>query len=94
MWQTAFVLIAGRAAPKPTVASFNPSAGKVASQVTIHGSHFVRTTAVTFGGVSAKVKVLNTGNITASVPAGASTGPIAITNKGGTTLSNNNFDVQ
>jgi len=89
-----FVLNAVLAAPKPTVASFNPSAGKVDSQVMIHGSHFVGTIAVTFGDVSAKFRVLNTGNITATVPAGASTGAIAITNKGGTTLSNNNFDVQ
>jgi len=89
-----FRLDAGFAPPKPASVIFNPSIGKVGSQVMIHGSHFVGTTAVTFGGVSAKFKVLNTGNISAIVPVGAGTGAIAITNKGGTTLSNNNFNVQ
>ncbi len=75
-----FTLDAGLAAPKPELVSFNPSRGKVGTHVAIHGTHFVGTTAVTFNGVSATFKVLNTGYILATVPQGATTGPISVTN--------------
>jgi uncharacterized repeat protein (TIGR03803 family) len=89
-----FTLDAGLAAPKPAIVSFNPSRGKAGTKITIHGSHFVGATAVTFNGVSATFQVLNTGNILATVPQGAATGPIAVTNAGGTTTSKKNFTVQ
>jgi uncharacterized repeat protein (TIGR03803 family) len=89
-----FILDAGLAAPKPAVVSFNPSRGKVGTQVMIHGNHFVGATAVTFNGVSTTFQVLNTGNILATVPQGAATGPIAVTNAGGTTTSKKNFTVK
>jgi hypothetical protein len=60
----------------------------------IHGTHFVGTTAVKFNGISAKFQVLNTGNIKATVPAGATTGPISVTNKGGKTLSKTDYTVE
>jgi hypothetical protein len=68
--------------------------GKVGSQVMIQGTQFVGTTAVSFNGVSATFRVLNTGNILAMVPDGATTGPIAVTNAGGTTDSKKNFLVE
>jgi uncharacterized repeat protein (TIGR03803 family) len=89
-----FSLDAALAPPKPLFVSFNPSRGKVGSKILIHGSHFVGTTAVTFNGVSATFQVLNTGNILATVPQGASTGLIAVTNAGGTTPSKKSFTVQ
>jgi uncharacterized repeat protein (TIGR03803 family) len=89
-----FTLDAGLAAPKAAIVSFNPSHGKVGTHVVIHGNHFVGATAVTFNGVSAAFHVLNTGNIRATVPPGATTGPIAVTNPGGTTVSSNQFTVR
>ena len=59
----------------------------------IQGSHFVGATAVTFDGVRASFQVLNTGNILATVPEDATTGPIAVTNAGGTTKGGSNFAV-
>lgn len=87
-------LDAGLAAPLPTIVSFNPSGGVVGSRVMIHGSHFVGTTAVTFNGLSASFQVLNTGNILATVPTGATTGPVAVINAGGTAKSQKSFTVQ
>ena len=59
----------------------------------IHGRNFLGTTRVTFNGVSATFQILNTGNILATVPAGAATGPIAVTNTGGTADSQTDFTV-
>jgi uncharacterized repeat protein (TIGR03803 family) len=87
-------LDAALARPKPLFVSFNPARGKVGSHVMIRGFHFVGTTAVAFNGVSATFQVLNTGNILATVPQGAATGPIAVTNAGGATASQKNFIVQ
>lgn len=81
-------------APKAGFVTFSPASGKAGSQVTIHGTHFVGTGAVKFNGVSANFQVLNTGNIRATVPAGATTGPISVTNDGGKTLSKANYTVE
>lgn len=81
------------APPKPLFVSFVPSSGLVGSQVIIHGTHFVGTTAVKFNGVSAKFQVLNTGNIKATVPVGATTGPVAVTNKGGEATTTKSYTV-
>jgi uncharacterized repeat protein (TIGR03803 family) len=89
-----FTLNAGLASPKPELVSFNPSRGSVGTHVAIHGTHFVGTTAVTFNGVSATFKVLNTGYILATVPQGATTGPISVINPGGTTSSKGDFTVE
>ena len=89
-----FVLDAGLAAPKPLFVSFDPPSGAAGSQVIIHGTHLIGTTAVTFNRVSAMFRVLNAGNIEATVPAGASTGPIAVTNMGGEAVSEHNYTLQ
>ncbi len=91
---TVWSLDAGLPAPKPAAAAFSPASGAVGSTVLIRGNNFVGTTAVTFNGVSASFQVLNVRFISATVPAGATTGPIAVTNAGGTTQTRNNFTVQ
>jgi uncharacterized repeat protein (TIGR03803 family) len=88
-----FTLHAGLAPPDPTVAAFKPAHGKAGKQILIQGTHFVGTTAVAFNGVSATFTVLNAGFIMATVPHGATTGPIAVTNPGGTAASNTDFTV-
>lgn len=89
-----FALEPALSPPKPLFVTPGASSGKVGSQVTIHGSHFVGTSRVTFNGVSATFQVLNTGYIVATVPAGATTGLIEITNAGGTSESAENFVVE
>lgn len=89
-----WVLDAGLAPPQPATASFSPASGAPGAKVLIRGSNFIGTTAVTFNGVSASFHVLNTQFISATVPAGATTGPIAITNAGGTAQSAGSFTVQ
>jgi uncharacterized repeat protein (TIGR03803 family) len=91
---TVWTLDAGLPAPAATVAAFTPSSGAVGSKVTIRGSNFIGTTAVTFNGVSAPFKVLNVQFITATVPAGATSGSITVTNAGGATASTQHFTVQ
>ena len=91
---TIWSLDAGLPAPSAAIAAFAPSSGSAGSKVTIRGNNFIGTTAVTFNGASATFKVLNANFITATVPAGATTGPVAVTNPGGTTVSSNQFTVQ
>ncbi len=55
--------------------------------------HLIGTTAVEFNGVSAAFKVLNVHFIAATVPAGASSGSITVTNAGGATASTQHFTV-
>jgi hypothetical protein len=61
--------------------------------VLINGTNFVGTTAVSFNGVSASFQVLNTQFVSATVPVGATTGPIKVTNLGGTAISTQSFNV-
>jgi hypothetical protein len=77
----------------PSISGFTPSSAKPGKTVTISGSGFTGTTAVTFGGKAASFHVLDDGHIRAVVPQGATTGPIAITNPAGTTASDDTFTV-
>jgi hypothetical protein len=76
------------AAAAPTVASFLPVSGPVGTSVTITGTGFTGATAVTFNGVAASSYTVGSAtSITAQVPAGATTGPIAVTTPNGTGAS-------
>ena len=78
----------------PTVSSFNPTSGSIGTSVTITGTNFTGATSVTFNGVSTTPFTVNSATqITAKVPSGATTGPIAVTNPGGTGTSSTNFTV-
>jgi hypothetical protein len=83
----------------PTVTSFSPKSGKVGSVVNITGTNFSADAAsqvpvsVTFNGVPADVSVDSPTQITATVPAGALTGPIRVTTPGGQVASKTKFDV-
>jgi uncharacterized repeat protein (TIGR03803 family) len=79
--------------PKPSVAAFSPASGTVGQKVTIVGVHFVGTTAVSFNGTSAPFLVKASGALIASVPAGATTGHISVTNAGGSGTSAGTFTV-
>ncbi len=77
----------------PTVASFNPTSGPVGTSVSITGTNFTGVTGVTFNGASASFTPNTSTNLSATVPGGASTGPIAVTTGNGTGTSSTNFTV-
>ena len=81
------------AASAPTITSFSPASGPVGTSVIISGSDFTGATAVTFNGTSASYVVDSASQITAAVPTGATTGPIAVTTPGGTATSAAAFTV-
>jgi len=83
----------GLSKPKPTIVRFNPTSGKVGASVTISGTNFIGTSGVTFNGKAATFTVRSTNSITATVPAGATTGPIKVTNAGGSATSTAVFTV-
>ena len=82
-------------AAAPTISSFSPTSGPVGTSVTIHGNNFSGpdVTSVSFNGTSATFTIDNAQRITATVPAGATTGPIAVTSPDGTATSSTNFTV-
>jgi uncharacterized repeat protein (TIGR03803 family) len=93
-YQGAIVQVAtGLPAPKPVVARFAPTSGKVGQKVTISGGSFVGTTGVAFNGTAATFTVKSSNTIIATVPSGAATGPITVTNGGGSTTSAQSFTV-
>ncbi|MET4076348.1 IPT/TIG domain-containing protein [Hymenobacter sp. UYCo722] len=64
----------------PVITSFTPPSGPIGTQVTINGNYFTNTTQVTFNGVVAPgFVVVSATQITVTVPAGATSGPIVVT---------------
>ncbi len=77
----------------PTITSFSPTSGRVGTSVTITGTNFTGATVVRFNNVTASFVVKSSTKITATVPAGATTGRISVTALGGTATSTTNFTV-
>ncbi len=78
----------------PVITSFSPASGPIGTNVVITGSGLTGATKVSFGGVAAtNYKVTSPTQITATVPAGAKTGKIAVVTKGGTANSQLTFTV-
>jgi hypothetical protein len=77
----------------PTVNSFSPASGAPGTSVTITGATFTGATAVKFNGLAATFMVNSSTQITAAVPANATTGPISVTTPGGTATSATSFTV-
>ena len=85
------------AAPLPTITSFTPTSGPVGKSVVITGTNFsgtgFTTTSVKFNGVTATFTVNSATQITATVPATATTGKITVSTPGGTATSTTDFTV-
>ncbi len=77
----------------PIITNFTPPSGPVGTVVNIFGSNFANVTNVRFNGINATFTVVSTTQITATVPAEATTGPITVTTTGGTATATPNFIV-
>jgi hypothetical protein len=72
----------------PTISDFTPMAGPVGTTVTVTGAYFTASTTVAFNGVAAtNVAVAGANSLTATVPSGATSGPITVGTSGGTATS-------
>jgi uncharacterized repeat protein (TIGR03803 family) len=69
------------------------NSGKVGAKVIVLGSSLTGSTAVAFNGTAATFKVVSGTEITATVPAGATTGAIKVTTPGGVLSSNATYRV-
>jgi len=90
------MIVINPSAPVPTppsIASFNPTSGLAGASVTINGNNFNGSSAVRFNGVSSGFAILSNSQIATTVPAGATTGKISVTNPDGTATSLNDFVV-
>jgi hypothetical protein len=78
---------------QPTISSFAPASGGAGTLVTIAGTNLAGATSVTFGGAAAGFTQVSPTEVTATVPAAAASGPIALTTPGGTATSATSFTV-
>lgn len=79
--------------PAPSLTSFAPASGPAGTSVVLTGTHLTGATAVSFHGTATTFAVNSATQITASVPAGATTGPVSVTTPGGSAASASNFTV-
>jgi hypothetical protein len=86
---TVFSLITGLA---PFVTTL-PTSRAVEQRVAILGNNLTGSTSVTFNGVQATFILVSSTEISATVPAGATTGPVQVVTPSGTLTSNGNFQV-
>jgi IPT/TIG domain len=77
----------------PTITSFTPTSGPIGTSVKITGTNLTGATAVTFNNVAATFVVNSATQITATVPATATTGKIKVTTPGGSATSTADFVV-
>ncbi|OAI38568.1 hypothetical protein AYO39_03605, partial [Actinobacteria bacterium SCGC AG-212-D09] len=77
--------------PSPWITSFSRGSGITGSHLTIAGINFTGATSVKFGSVASTFTVLSDTQIDATVPNGASAGPISVTTPAGTGVSSTSF---
>ena len=75
----------------PVILSFSPTHGLPGTNVTILGTNFLGTSAVSFNGTNAAFSVMNNGNIQTTVPTNATTGPIIVAGLAATNASADSF---
>jgi len=90
-----FSLDLGLPRPEPAVTGLYPAAGVVGQEVMLWGKYVLGATSVTFNGVAAtNVHVTSGQSAWATVPAGASSGPVTITTPNGSFTTTQSFTVQ
>lgn len=77
----------------PAITSFSPANGRAGDVVTINGTNFAGVTSVAFNGIEAQFTATSTTLISATVPAGASSGTITVTNTFGNATSTSSFSI-
>ena len=81
-------------APGPTITTFTPMGGQAGTIVTVLGSNFTGATQVSFNGTAATAFTVNSATqLTVTVPAGATTGPVGVVAATGTATSATPFTV-
>jgi DNA/RNA endonuclease G (NUC1) len=83
----------GQSAPPPGITSFSPTNGAAGTSVVVTGSNFTSASAVTVNGLGATFNVGSSTQITAAVPAYATSGLISVTVPSGTAISSGAFNV-
>jgi hypothetical protein len=78
------LVLGARRVPAPSITTFAPAWGLPGTQITLTGSDFTGTSHVSFNGVAAPGFVVSKGGttITVTLPAGATTGLVAVTANG------------
>ena len=80
--------------PVPTITSFTPTSGPVGTSVTVTGTDLAGATGATLNGLAvANFMGMGATSVMFDVPAGATSGPIAVTTPGGTATSSGSFTV-
>jgi len=98
-WKTrigsfSFPACTGGTIAQPAISSFTPTSGPVGTSVTISGSGLSGATGVAFNGTAASSFTVDSDSqLTATVPNGATDGPITVTTSGGNATSAASFDV-
>ena len=90
-----FSLDLGLTPPSPVVSGLYPASGAVGSKVLLWGNYLLGTQSVTFNGVTAtSFQVTSKESVLATVPTGATSGPITITTHNGSLTTTQSFTVQ
>lgn len=79
--------------PATGITNVTPTSGNVSSSVVIRGTNFTGTTTVWFNGQAATFTLNSANQITATVPAGATSGPLSVIAAGGISTTVSNFTV-
>jgi len=77
----------------PRITSFTPTSGPPGTAVTVNGANFTGVTSVQFNLTEASFTFVSATKITATVPAGATTGKISVTTPAGAVTSATSFTV-
>ena len=77
----------------PTIGGFSPASGGAHATVTVTGTNLAGATSVRLNGLSVPFSVVSSTTLTFTVPAGASSGTIAVTTPGGTATSSGSLTV-
>ena len=77
--------------PRATLSGFSPAQGAMGTSVVITGTNLLLVTNVLFNGTSASFSTNSNNSLTATVPAGATTGPITINGPFTSAVSTNSF---
>ena len=77
----------------PTIDRISPARGGAGTSVTISGAGFGTASAVRFGAMSARFRIISSTEIRATVPPGAGSGRISVSAAGESTTTSTSFEV-